>query len=153
MPQIPVLIPIIATGLLVGSIMIHEGHKISKKRLGTASVISGLLNGAQAYLVNTLMPASTTRGGGGGAFIAAGGGGAFVGGGTIPSAAITAAAAARQTTELTYYISSVLVGILIPLVILGIGLFRARSKGSDEEVEPEDMEPEEVEPEDSTHEK
>ena len=143
MPQIPVLIPIIVTGLLVGSIMIHEGHKISKKRLGTVSVVSGLLNGAQAYLVNYLMPASTSRAGGG----------AFTGGGTFSSAAITAAAAARQTTELTYYISSVLVGILIPLVILGIGLFRARSKGSDEEVELEEAESEDEEPEDSTPEK
>jgi hypothetical protein len=146
MPQIPLLIPIIVTGLLVGSIMVHEGHKISKKRLGTVSVVSGVLNGAQAYLVNYLMPASTSRAGG--AFIGAGGG-TFTGGGTLPSAAVTAAAAAaRQTTALTYYISSILVGILIPLVILGIGLFRARSKGSDEEVEPE-----EVEPEDSTLEK
>ena len=150
MPQIPVLIPIIVTGLLVGSIMIHEGHKISKKRLGGVSVVSGLLNGAQAYLVNYLMPSSTPRAGAGGTFIVAGGGGAFIGGGgeTFPSAAVTAAAAARQSTELTYYISSILVGILIPLVILGIALFRARSKGSDEEVEPE-----EVEPEDSTLEK
>jgi len=155
MPQIPVLIPIIVTGLLVGSIMIHEGRKISKKRLGAASVVSGLLNGAQAYLVNYLMPASTSRAGagGGGTFVVVGGGGGFVGGGTIPTAAVTAAAAARQVTELTYYVSSILVGILIPLVILGIAMFRARSKGGDEEVEAEEEEPEDVEPEDSTLEK
>ena len=145
MPQIPILVPIIVTGLLVGSVMIHEGRKMSKKRLGVASVLSGVLNGAQAYLVNYLTPQTPTRAG---TFT---GGGTFPGGATFTgTATFTGAAAVRQTGELTYYISSIIVGILIPLVILGIGMFRSRSKGSEEELEPEN---EELEPEDSTLEK
>jgi len=95
---------------------------MSKKRLGIASVISGLLNGAQAYLVNYLMPQPTFR----------------TGAATFPGAGtFTGAAGVRQTGELTFTISSILVGILIPLVILGIAMFRSRSKSSEEEVEPE----------------
>ena len=98
MPQIPVLIPIIITGLLVGSVMINERRKLSKKRLGIGSVLSGVLNGAQAYLANYLMPQSTVRTGAG-TFT----GGATFTGGTFPSAGtFTGAAALRQTTELTY---------------------------------------------------
>jgi hypothetical protein len=130
MPQIPVLIPIIVTGVLVGSVMINAGRRISMKRLGIASLLSGLLNGAQAYLVNYLMPQTTVRTG----TATFPGGGTFTGAGTFTGGA----AAVRQTSELTYTISSVIVGILIPLVILGIAMFRSRSKSSDEEVEPEE---------------
>lgn len=122
MPQLPVLIPIIVTGLLVGSVMINAGRRISMKRLGIASLLSGLLNGAQAYLVNYLTP-STFR----------------TGTATFPSAGTFAGlAAVRQTSELTYTVSSILAGILIPLAILGIAMLRSRSKSSDEEVEPEE---------------
>ena len=136
MPQIPVLIPIIVTGLLVGSVMINEGRRVSKKRLGSVSIISGLLNGAQAYLTNLLLPQTPTRTGtltGGGTFP---GGGAFTGTATFTTFA--GAAAARQVTELSYLASSVIVGILIPLAILGIAMFRSRSKGKDEELEAQD---------------
>ena len=135
MPQIPVLIPIIVTGLLVGSVMINR--KITKKRLGVVSLLSGVLNGAQAYLGNLLLP---TGRGGGAAFFPGGGGGA----GFTPPPGVTftarnaAAGAGAQTTELAYTLTSIVVGILIPLVILGIGLFRARSKGGEEEVAPEE---------------
>jgi uncharacterized YccA/Bax inhibitor family protein len=133
MPQIPVLIPIIVTGLLVGSVMVNEGRKMSKKRLGTASVISGLLNGAQAYLVNYFLPQTTVRTG------TITGGGTFPGAGTFTgTATFTGAAAVRQTSELTYTVSSIVVGILIPLAILGIAMFRSRSRGGEEEMEPED---------------
>jgi hypothetical protein len=115
---------------------------MSKKRLGIASVLSGLLNGAQAYLVNTFLPQTPVRTG---TFT---GGGTFPGGGTFTgTATFTGAAALRQTGEMTYYISSIIVGILIPLVILGIAMFRSRSKKGEEELE------EDSEPEDSTLEK
>jgi hypothetical protein len=119
-------------------VMIHEGRRMSKKRLGIASVLSGLLNGAQAYLVNYLMPQTTTRIGGG----------TFPGGGTFTGAGTSAAASTlRQFSELTYTITSVIVGILIPLVILGIAMFRSRSKRSEDELGSEN---EELESEDST---
>jgi hypothetical protein len=119
MPQLPIIIPIIVTGLLVGSAMRSTGRGISKRKLGGASVLSGVLNGVQAYLVNLLMPQPTTT---------------FFRTGT--TANFTVSAAVRQNSELVFYVSSIVVGILIPLVIVGIAMLRSRGmQGGGEEVE------------------
>jgi cation transporter-like permease len=115
MPQLPVIIPMVVTGLLVGSVMRSESHRISKRRLGGASVLSGLLNGAQAYLVNLLTPQPTST---------------FFQG--------TVSATVRQASELTFTISSILVGILIPVAIVGIGMLYSRARKGGEEVEVQD---------------
>lgn len=116
MPQLPVLIPIIVTGLLVGSVMRSGGRGISKRRLAGASVLSGLLNGGQAYVVNLLTPQPTS---------------------TFFGAAVPAAV--RQTSELVFTISSILAGIFIPLAIVGIAMLYARSRGGAEEEESVDL--------------
>jgi hypothetical protein len=121
MPQLPVIIPIIITGLLVGSMIRNAGRGISKKKLGGASALSGVLNGVEAYVVNLLMPQPTST------FIRAGSTVSF----TVP-------AAARQTSELVFYASSILAGILIPLVIVGIAMLYSRGRQSGEEVELQD---------------
>jgi Mg/Co/Ni transporter MgtE len=115
MPQLPLIIPIIVTGLLVGSALKNRDQKISKKKLGAVSVLSGVLNGAQAYLVTFISPQTT-----------------------FLQTSATAAAALRQTSELVFAISSTLVGILIPLIIVGIGLFLSRGSEEEEAVEPQD---------------
>jgi FtsH-binding integral membrane protein len=126
MPQLPLIIPIIVTGLLVGSALKNRDQRISKKKLAAVSVLSGALNGAQAYLVTFISPQSTfTRT-------------TFTGQATFFQTSATAAAALRQTSELVFAISSILVGILIPLVIVGIGLFLSRGSGEEEGVEPQD---------------
>jgi hypothetical protein len=119
MPQLPLLIPMIVTGLLVGSIMIHEGRGISKKRLAGASVLSGLLNGVQAYTVNLLTPQPTSS------FFRAG-------------TSVTVPATFRQGSELTFTVSSILAGILIPLTIVGIAMLYSRFRRGGEEVEVEE---------------
>jgi hypothetical protein len=121
MPQLPLIIPIIVTGLLVGSAMKNRDQRISKKRLGAISVLSGVLNGAQAYLVTFLSPQTT-----------------FSRQATFFQTTATAAASLRQTSELVFAISSILIGILIPLVIVGIGLFFSRGSGEEEGVELQD---------------
>jgi len=122
MPQLPIIIPIIVTGLLVGSVLRNPGRGISKRKLGGASVLSGVLNGVGAYVVNLLMPQPTT-------FV-------FRGGAT---ANFTGFAAVRQNSELVFYISSIVVGILIPLVIVGIAMLRTRGgQGGGEEAELQD---------------
>jgi hypothetical protein len=120
MPQLPIIIPIIVTGLLVGSAMRNPDRRISKKRIGGASVLSGVLNAAEAYVVNLLTPQPTST------FFRAGSTVSF----TVP-------AAARQSSELVFYVSSVLAGILIPLVIVGIAMFYSRGRHTEEEVEEE----------------
>jgi FtsH-binding integral membrane protein len=126
MPQLPLIIPIIVTGLLVGSALKNRDQRISKKKLGAVSVLSGVLNGAQAYLVTFISPQTTfTRT-------------TFTGQTTFLQTSATAAAALRQTSELVFAISSTLVGILIPLVIVGIALFLSRGSGEEEGVELQD---------------
>jgi len=120
MPQLPVIIPMIVTGLLVGSMIRNAGRGISKKKIGGASVLSGLLNGVEAYVANLLIPQPTST------FIRAGSTVSF----TVP-------AAARQSSELVFYISSVLAGILIPLVIVGIAMLYSRGRQGGEQVEEE----------------
>ena len=102
--------------------MRNPGRGISKRKLGGASVLSGVLNGVGAYVVNFLMPQPTTV--------------VFRAGAT---ANFTAFAAVRQNSELVFYVSSIVVGILIPLVIVGIAMLRSRGgQGGGEEVELQD---------------
>jgi hypothetical protein len=112
MPQIPVIIPIIVAGLIVGSMIRSGARGISKKRLAAASVLSGLLNGGQAYLISFLTPQPTS------AFFRT-----------------TVSETVRQTSEMVFTISSVLVGILIPLAIVGIAMLYSRVRKGQEDVE------------------
>jgi len=121
MPQLPVIIPIIVTGLLVGSALRNPSRGISKKKIGGASVLSGLLNGAEAYVANLITPQPTTT------FTRAGSTVSF----TLP-------AAARQTSELVFYASSILAGILIPLFIVAIAMLYSRGSRVEENVELEE---------------
>jgi len=116
MPQLPMLIPLVITGLVVGSMLKSESHRISKKKLAGAAVLSGLLNGGQAYLIYLLTPLPTST------FFQT-----------------TAAATLRRTSELDFTISSILAGILIVLVIAGIAMLHARSREGAEEEESVDL--------------
>jgi hypothetical protein len=113
------LIPLIITGLVVGSMV--KGHKVSKKKLAGAAVLSGVLNGAQAYLIYLLTPQPT--------FISAGGASAAAS--TFFQS--TAVVALRGASEVDFAISSILAGILIVLVIVGIAKLYAGSRGGTEE--------------------
>ncbi len=111
------LIPLVVTGLLVGSMLKSESHRISKKKLAGAAVLSGLRNGAQAYLVYLMTPLPTST------FFQT----------------TAAAAALRGTSEVDFTISSIFAGILIVLVIVGIAMLYARSRGGAEEEESVDL--------------
>ena len=107
--------------------MRNSGRGVSKRKLGGASVLSGVLNGVEAYVANLLAPQPTTT-----TFFRAG-----------ATANFTAFAAVRQNSELVFYISSIVVGILIPLVIVGIAMFYSRGRqggGEEEELQESDLE-------------
>jgi hypothetical protein len=117
MPQIPMLIPLVVTGIVVGSMLKSETHRISKKKLAAAAVLSGVLNGGQAYLVYLITPTPT-----------------------IPATASTfiqssTLTAFRGTSEIDFAIASIFAGILIVLVIVGIAMLYARRGGGAEEEE------------------
>jgi len=108
MPQLPLIVPIIVTGVLVGSLMKSKTQRISKKRLVSSSLISGVLNGAYAYAVYLLTPQTTfTR---------------FTG----SAAATTAAAAFRPASDIVFVISSFVAGVLFVLTVIGIAMVYAR---------------------------
>ena len=61
MPQIPIILPMIILGLVVGSILKSQSPKISRKKLASASLGAGLLNSIHAYLLYLLTPAQIAR--------------------------------------------------------------------------------------------
>jgi len=110
------IIPLIVTGLVLGSMLKSEKRRISKKKLLGVSALSGLLNAAHAYAEYLLTPQQVTFRG------------------------FTVARAAGS--EYGFVISSFLFGLLIVIVVIGIGLVYGRKRGEaeEEELEPTDEE-------------
>ncbi|MFI5448720.1 MAG: hypothetical protein ACHQ03_02985 [Candidatus Bathyarchaeia archaeon] len=128
MPQAPIIIPIIITGILVGTIAASKGTMVKRKKLLLASLLSGILNVVNAYLLILLTPARTFQyqgqftGTAQSTYRYRGGGGA--------------------NSQLLLLISSFIVGFLIPLAVIGIGMLYARrkaGKGFDEEGGKDDL--------------
>ena len=138
MPTTPIIIPLIVAGVTLGSLLLSQTRKISKKKLLTASLVSGLLNSANAYLVYTLAPPTTfTRGTFTGTFT---GGGAFTGGGGFR-------AAAGVGGENSFLLSSFITGFLIVLAIVVVALAYVRFRGgkSEDAVETDQAETDKIE--------
>ena len=120
MPQIPIIIPVIVIGITVGSVLKSEAPRISRRKLLSASLIAGVLNAINAYVVDTLSPQQTfTR--------------------TNLSATQAAAFSSfSQTSEIVFVAASFIGGFLIVLAALGIAMIYARrGKGSEQEELPE----------------
>ena len=124
MPQPSVIIPIIITGLFIGSIIASGDKKISKntkKRLLRFSLISGLLNAGYGYALYLMFPPTISFRG---VTRPTGGGG----------------------SELEFVVASFLTGFLIVLATVGIALLytRYKTRSTSEETE-ETQETEETE--------
>ena len=131
MPTAPIIIPLIVSGLMLGSLLASGQRRLSKKRILGVSVITGLLNTANAYLVYTLFPPTFTRFGGG----------AFAGG-TLTGAATGSfqfrGAGAGATSEGSFLLLSFITGVVIVLAVVGIALLYARHKSQQPEEETEE---------------
>lgn len=112
MPQISVVIPVIVAGLVVGSLIKSKSGAISNKRLVSASLVAGLLNGLYMYVVYSISPQPTFARGN------------F----TVPS-----------TSWVVLVVGSVLSGFLIVFAILGIAKAYARIRKGEETEEPSDL--------------
>jgi hypothetical protein len=126
MPQAPIVIPLIITGLLFGSLLKQQRKSFSKKSVAIASVSAGLLNGVHAYLLDILTPQPT-----------------------IPTTfANRAGFALRATATATipFVVSAIAVGILIVLVVVVVAaIFGRFSRGTaEEEPVPEEKVSEEI---------
>lgn len=112
MPQISVIIPVIVAGLVVGSLVKSKSGAISNKRLVSASLVAGLLNGLYMYVVYSISPQPTLARGN------------F----TVPS-----------TSWVVLVVGAILSGFLIVFAILGIAKAYARVRKGEETEEPSDL--------------
>jgi predicted cobalt transporter CbtA len=114
MPQIPIIIPVIVAGIAVGS-AIKSQTRISRRKLMSASLVAGVLNAINAYVVNSLSPQQT-----------------------FTRASFTGAQAANisfpQTSWIVFVVASFIGGFLIVLGVLGIAMIYARKgEGAEQE--------------------
>ena len=124
MPQISVIIPVIIAGLVVGSLIKSKSGAISNKRLVSASLVAGLLNGLYVYVVYSISPQPTFARGN------------F----TVPT---TGNFTVPSTSWVVLVVGSVLSGFLIVFAILGIAKVYARIRKGEETEEPPDVTSEE----------
>lgn len=109
MPQIPIIVPLIVLGLVVGSTIKSKSPRISKKKLVSASLAAGLLNSIHAYLLYLLAPAQIpTRVTG------------------IPTTGPTALEGFASTSEVSFVVASFLAAFLMVLLVLGVAMAYAR---------------------------
>ena len=125
MPQPPIILPIIITGLTLGSILASQAKTISKKKFAGISLVSGLLNSAYAFLFYELSPPPT--------FSRAG----FSGAGTTFSGA-GAQFRVQTGSETGFVTSSFITGFIIVIAVCGIALAYARFRGRKEHEEVDD---------------
>jgi len=116
MPQIPIILPMIVLGLVVGSIVKSKSSKISKKKLSSASLVAGLSNSIHAYLLYLLTPAQVAPRGTGvpttGTF-------------TPPTGALPLEGIA-STSEASFVGASFLAAFFVVFLVLGIAALYAR---------------------------
>ena len=109
MPTVPIVVPIIITGILVGS-MIKSPRSKKKRKVAVGSILSGVLNAAYAYVMYELTPTPTST---------------FTG--TFRTFTL------RPPSELAFVVSSFVTGLVFVLAILGIALLYGRvRKGAEE---------------------
>jgi hypothetical protein len=112
MPQSPIIIPVIITGILVGSLIKSKAGAIPKKKIAYASLASGLLNALYAYGLYLMTPRST----------------------------LTRAATVQESPELVSAFSSFIAGFLIVLAIVGVAMIYIRLRGGGAVQDTEDTE-------------
>jgi hypothetical protein len=125
MPQVPIIVPLIVVGLVVGSILKSKSPKISRRRLASASLVAGLLNSIHAYLLYLLTPTRTAASFGGAAA------------GALPLQGLA------STSEWAFVAASFLAAFLIVLLVIGIAMAYARARRGEELVEAPELAAEE----------
>jgi hypothetical protein len=117
MPQLPIIIPIIVIGIIIGRLQKSKNPKVSWRRLALWALVAGALNAANAYAVYILTPQPTFRGAGAAAFVR------------------------TTTSEIGFTTASFLAGFLIVAAVFVIaaayGRFRKGDSELGEEPEPE----------------
>jgi predicted permease len=118
MPQLPIIIPIIVIGILIGRLQKSKTPKVSWRRLALWALVAGALNAANAYVVYILTPQPTFRGAATGTFVRT-----------------------ATTSEIGFTTASFLAGFLIVAAVFAIAAAYGRVRKGDSELE-EEPEPE-----------
>jgi formate hydrogenlyase subunit 3/multisubunit Na+/H+ antiporter MnhD subunit len=105
MPTVPIVVPIIITGILVGS-MIKSPRSKKKRKVAAGSVLSGALNAAYAFVMYEFTPTPTS---------------------TFRTFTV------RPPSELAFVVSSFVTGLVFVLAVLGIALLYGRVRKGEEE--------------------
>jgi len=124
MPQIPIIVPLIVVGLVLGAIVKSKSSRISKRKLASASLVAGLLNSIHAYLLYSLAPTQTA--------------GRVTG---VPTGAPAMEGLASASEE-AFVAASFLAALLIVLLVLGIAMVYIRIRRGEELVEIPEQTPE-----------
>jgi uncharacterized membrane protein len=127
MPTAPTVIPLIVAGLVLGSLLVSKKRNMSKKKLLGVSLLGGLLNAANAFIVYTLFPPTSFSRFGGGNFA----GGTFTGGTFTGSSTFRGAGGA--SSEGSFLLLSFISGLLIVIVVVGVALAYVRYKSPKDE--------------------
>lgn len=109
MPQLPIFIPIIVIGVLIGSLLKSKNPKISARRIVLWALVAGALNAVNAYAVFILTPQPTFR----------------------------AATFVSSTSGIGFTSASFLAGFLIVAVVFGIAGAYVRLRNGKAEAEEE----------------
>jgi hypothetical protein len=110
MPQLPIIIPIIIIGVLIGSLQ-KSGKKTSARKITLWALVAGALNAANAYAVYILTPTPTFRG-----------------------FAATSTTIVRTTSVFGFTVASFLAGFLIVGAVFVIAAAYGRVRKSDSEL-------------------
>ena len=121
MPTVPIIIPVIVLGVLVGSMLKTEKKRMSKKRLLLAGLITGALNAAYSYVLEMITPRTTS----------------------LTGTGFTANRVFSASVGLGFYIASFLVGLVLILAVFVIAAVYLRVRGGGEPETPEEPELEE----------
>ena len=139
MPIIPTVVPLIVSGLMLGSLLVSGKRKLSKKKLLIGSLVGGLLNAANAFIVYTLFPPPTFSRFGGGNF----GGGTFAGATFTGASTFQFRGGGGANSETSFLLLSFITGLLIVIVVVGVALLYVRYKGGHMEEGPAEARQEE----------
>jgi hypothetical protein len=120
---------------MLGSLLVSGKRKISKKKLLGVSLLGGLLNAADAFIVYTLFPPVSFSRFNGGNF----GGTTFTGSSNFQFRG----GAAGATSESSFVLLSFITGLLIVIVVVGAALLYVRYKSGHMEEEAGEAKPEE----------
>ena len=112
MPQLPIIIPIIIIGVLIGSLQ-KSGKKTSARKITLWALVAGALNAANAYAVYILTPVPTFRGFG------------------------ATTTLVRSTSEIGFTVSSFIAGFLIVAAVFAIAAVYGRVRKGDSELSEE----------------